>query len=189
MKVIIIEGTDNTGKNTLINSICENYNNVMLIHCTKPEGNTPTIQAMNQNALFNKYANNIVSYRYNNIADIVIFNRAWYGEYVYGTLYRDRLKENVIDMIEDIEKKLNNANFVEIYYIQLICDSVKLLTDNDDGKSISNKAEHILKETELFKEIFNKSQVNKIMLNVNDGDNFRDKNAILNDVISFIQHK
>ena len=37
MKVIIIDGPDNTGKNTLINNILENNEIVKVIHCSKPK--------------------------------------------------------------------------------------------------------------------------------------------------------
>ena len=42
MKVIIVEGPDNCGKNTLINKISENFLTITQIHYTKPEN--PQIQ-------------------------------------------------------------------------------------------------------------------------------------------------
>ena len=36
MKLIIIEGTDNTGKDTLIAKLLEKYPTATLIHCGKP---------------------------------------------------------------------------------------------------------------------------------------------------------
>ena len=36
MKLIIIEGTDNTGKDTLISKILEKYPTATVIHCGKP---------------------------------------------------------------------------------------------------------------------------------------------------------
>ena len=45
---------------------------------------------------------------------------------------------------------------------------------------------NILRETSLFHEIFNKSQIKKKMIIVNDGDKFRDKNEILKEALDFI---
>ena len=36
MKLIIIEGTDNTGKDTIISKLLEKYPTVTLIHCSAP---------------------------------------------------------------------------------------------------------------------------------------------------------
>ena len=41
MKVIIIEGPDNCGKNTLIQNIVDNNDVVKVIHCHKPDKNDP----------------------------------------------------------------------------------------------------------------------------------------------------
>lgn len=187
MKVIIIEGTDNTGKNTLIQGLCELYNHVMLIHCTTPPKKyTNTQKAMYQDASFYSYANKLCSHFYDDVADIVIFNRAWYGEYVYGTLYRNRTKESVKNMLDTIETSLNEVNSLDVYYVQLVCDSTELLKKNDDGKSISNRIDNIIHETDLFVEAFSNSSLKKLLVKVNEDDNFKDKNAILNDVLKFI---
>ena len=45
---------------------------------------------------------------------------------------------------------------------------------------------NILKETSLFYEIFDKSQIKKKMIVVNNGDEFRDKNEILKEALDFI---
>ena len=37
MKVIIIDGPDNTGKNMVIHDLLEHYDSVKIIHCHKPE--------------------------------------------------------------------------------------------------------------------------------------------------------
>ena len=70
--------------------------------------------------------------------------------------------------------------------MQLINDSIKLAISNDDGDSISIDENNILKETSLFYEIFDKSQIKKKMIVVNNGDEFRDKNEILKEALDFI---
>ena len=193
MKIIIVEGTDRTGKDTLINELKNMSNHTLIIHCGKPVGNTLKEQNRNQNILFNDYLKKIYEDKYFGVCDLIIFNRAWYGEYVYGTIYRERDKEDVLKMINCVEQDLklfNNAKCKTkldgVYYIQLINDSTKLALSNDDGNSISIDENNILRETSLFHEIFNKSQIKKKMIIVNDGDKFRDKNEILKEALDFI---
>lgn len=196
MKIIIVEGTDRTGKDTLINELKNMSNHALIIHCGKPVGNTLKEQNRNQNILFNDYLKKIYEDKYFDVCDLIIFNRSWYGEYVYGTIYRERDKEDVLKMINCVEQDLklfNNAKCQTkldgVYYIQLINDSTKLALSNDDGNSISIDENNILRETSLFHEIFNKSQIKKKMIIVNDGDKFRDKNEILKEALDFINER
>ena len=62
MKIIIVEGTDRTGKDTLINELKNMSNHTLIIHCGKPVGNTHKEQNRNQNILFNDYLTNILMY-------------------------------------------------------------------------------------------------------------------------------
>ena len=198
MKIIIIEGTDRTGKDTLINELKNLYSHTLIIHCGKPVGKTLEEQNLNQDALFNSYINKLYNENYYDVCDLIIFNRAWYGEYVYGTLYRNRQKNDVFNMINDIEQDIklfinDNSKFYtkleNVYYVQLINNSTELALKNDDGNSISNDENNIMKETSLFYEIFEKSQLNKKLIVVNDGNKFRDKNDILNEVLDFVNEK
>lgn len=198
MKIIIIEGTDRTGKDTLINELKNLYSHTLIIHCGKPFGKTLEEQNLNQDALFNSYINKLYNENYYGVCDLIIFNRAWYGEYVYGTLYRNRQKDDVFNMINDIEQDIklfinDNSKFYtkleNVYYVQLINNSTELALKNDDGNSISNDENNIMKETSLFYEIFEKSQLNKKLIVVNDGNKFRDKNDILNEVLDFVNEK
>ena len=198
MKIIIIEGTDRTGKDTLINELKNMSFHTLIIHCGKPVGDTLEEQNKNQDILFNDYLNKLYGDKYFDVCDLIIFNRAWYGEYVYGTIYRKRNKEDVLKMINGVEQDINlfinyNSKFYtkleDVYYVQLINDSTELALKNDDGNSISNDENDIMKETSLFYEIFEKSQLNKKLVIVNDGNKFRDKNDILNEVLDFVNEK
>lgn len=193
MKIIIVEGTDRTGKDTLINELKNLAYHTLIVHCGKPVGNTLYEQNMRQDILFNDYIFKLYTDKYFGVCDLIIFNRAWYGEYVYGTIYRKRDKEDVLKMINGIEQNLKSFNDSKcrtklegVYYIQLINDSIKLAISNDDGDSISIDENNILKEISLFYEIFNKSQIKKKMIIVNNGDEFRDKNEILKEALDFI---
>jgi thymidylate kinase len=186
MKVIIIEGPDNCGKDTLIGKILEQFPTVTMIHCSKPFSKKHS--SKEQDLLFNSYVDEIVNQTYN--THILLFNRGFHGEYVYGTIYRKRNLIEVENMIRNCELKLKNSNY-EIYYIQLINESIETLSKNEDGLSLSSgNIDLIKKESELFKEIFNKSILNKKLIYVNNSEKtgFRSKESIFNDVMKFINN-
>ena len=185
MKLIIIEGTDNTGKDTLISKILETYPTATIIHCGKPL--TKKYSSKEQDELFKLYANNKVNKKYDN-THVIIMNRSHIGEYVYGVLYRGRPKDKVEKMIFDVNDILSYRKDLKIKYIQLLSKSEKLLKHNEDGKSLSNgNAEKILKEAEQFEEIFKLINIDdKRLIYVNNGDNFRSREDIFNEAIRFI---
>ena len=70
----------------------------------------------------------------------------------------------------------------------LTSSDIDLLVNNDDGKSISNKADDIKDEINSFDTIFNLSQIeNKKRVYVNDCNKFRDRDAIYKEVADFIK--
>lgn len=186
MKILIIEGTDNTGKDSLIQKILEKYEIATIIHCSKPKKSDTVLAAAEQDNTYEHYANLINNKKFSN-SNILIFNRSWIGEYVYGTLYRNRNKNEVLDMINSINNRLLRYN--DIYYIQLLSTSSTLLKHNEDNKSLSaGKIELINKERLLFEEIFKHCNlIHKKLIYVNDGEKFRNKEDIFNEVINFIQ--
>jgi thymidylate kinase len=187
MKLIIIEGTDNTGKDTLISKILEKYPTATVIHCGKPI--TKKYSSKEQDELFRIYAENIVEGKYDN-THVIIMNRSHIGEYVYGVLYRNRSKDDVGEMIFNVNDILSYRKDLEIRYIQLLSKSESLLRNNEDGKSLSNgNVEKILKEAEQFEEIFNMINISdneKKLIYVNDGDKFRSREDIFNEAFRFI---
>lgn len=184
MKLIIIEGTDNTGKDTLISKILEKYPTITLIHCGKPL--TKKYSEKEQDELFNTYIDNIVNGTYDN-THVIIMNRSHIGEYVYGILYRNRIVDEVGNMIINLNKKLINREDLEIRYVQLICTSKKLLSNNEDGQSLSGGIDYkISMETDKFKEIFKYCDYPKKLIQVNNGDEFRSRESIFNEAWGFI---
>ena len=187
MKLIIIEGTDNTGKDTLISKILEKYPTANIIHCGKPL--TKKYSSQEQDELFNVYANNIVNKKYDS-AHVIIMNRSHIGEYVYGVLYRNRDAEEVKNMLININNILYSRKDLSIRYIQLLSNSENLLKNNEDGKSLSNgNIEKINKEAKQFKEIFDNININesdKKLIYVNYGDSFRSREDIFNEAWRFI---
>ena len=82
-KLIIIEGTDNVGKDTVINQLLDKYKDAKVYHCEKPKSNDAKEAAKEQYNSFLSLA------KENSISKdtIIIHNRSWYGEYVYGVKY------------------------------------------------------------------------------------------------------
>lgn len=187
-KIIIIEGQDNTGKDTLINKLKSLLKDVDIIHCEKPESTNNKDAALEQDSLFFDIISVILksSNEHN-----ILLNRAWYGEYVYGCIYRGRSDDDVKQLIYIIENIIKEHKELhddfDIYYINMYCDSENLLYNNDDGKSLSDaKIELLKEEARRFKEIFDYSSLNKKNIKVNDGDSFRNLEDIHNEVIAFV---
>lgn len=187
MKLIIIEGTDNTGKDTLISKILEKYPTATIIHCGKPLSKKYSSQE--QDELFEIYARNIITRTYDN-THVIIMNRSHIGEYVYGVLYRNRDIEDVENMIININNILYSRKDLTIKYVQLLSNSENLLKYNEDGKSLSNgNIEKINKEAKQFKEIFDNINIkdsDKKLIYVNNGDLFRSREDIFNEAWKFI---
>ena len=185
-KIIIVEGCDRTGKDSLISKLKENFNNPVIIHASVPPKDCN---------LFNYYYNNLIHDTldgyYDDSCDAVIHNRSMYGEFVYGPKYRCALHSKVADMIHKLETgQLRTFIFSNVLYLILLTSSsTSLLVNNDDGNSISNKEEDIKDEINSFNTIFNLSSIeNKLRVYVNDGDHFRSKDDIYSDVIRFINN-
>jgi len=181
MKLIIIEGPDNCGKNTLINKIAENFLTVTNIHYTKPENKYI------QNTIFRGYAYAIVNKVYD--TDAVILNRSHYGEYVYGCLYRGISDQDAIDIIDEVDDIYLKYD-IDVYYIQLSSKSSELLLKNDDNKSLSKgNIESISAEIRRFETIYEHSKLNKILIYVDADNKFRNADDIYKEAIKFINKK
>ena len=184
--LVIIEGTDNSGKDTLIRNLINYYNNEQIdqVHFSRPRSRDNKNAALEQNESFIAYANmiNEVDNRF------IIFNRAWYGEYIYGTLYRGRTKEDVEEIVKKCEEIILKNPNNEVVFIQLYGDS-DFLEKNDDGQSLSEgKSDLIEEEKNLFMEIFDKSIINKkLAINVTKNGEFIPEKSILHKVVELIE--
>ena len=186
MYLIIIEGTDNIGKDTLINQLIEDFETVTLIHCGSPKGKCFT--SYEQDTKFINYAYNIKDGLYDN-TDVIIMNRSHIGEYVYGQLYRKRNSKNIKVMLDEVGKILKSRGDLVIKYIQLLSSSKELRKRNDDHKSLSKMNDEFMnKENELFLEVFDYIDLDKKLIYVNDEDNFLPKEEIYKEVINFINN-
>lgn len=183
-KVIIVEGPDCVGKDTLINSLSNHYNNaVKVIHAGIPDNKN--LHEYYYKGLIHDTLDAYYAHNY----DAVIHNRSMYGEYVYGPKYRDEDKKEVAKLISDFELGQLKTFILskELILILLNSDNSDLLVKSSDGLSISNKKTDIEDEMAAFDEVFDLSSIkNKKKIYVNNGDNFRSKESIIKEAIDFI---
>ena len=210
MKLIIIEGGDRLGKSSLIKGLCEhfNYDNVIIRHFGKPPKDLLSeaalgfqIKTFYQEAELFLQLENSFTKMHSYYDNVVIWNRAHLGEYVYGQMFRNSTV--ISDYPNFIKKQL--LTFEKLYFSKL--DDVYLITltadpgffcSKEDGNSFSKNLKDKTKELELFKEAHNFSLIpNKLLVKVdkqitelyyNGSGQFRPKEDILNEVIKFIEN-
>jgi thymidylate kinase len=202
MTVLVFEGPDNLGKSTIINSFVREYKDVRdicMMHSTGPHcknGEDPF--EYQKNSFFNKVKKIITLSEYNDISglkndDIVIMDRSWIGEYVYGQIYRNGNSDKILDMINDCNLMLNNSN-IHCIFIRLNA-SVDFIISHDDNKSLTSlydiekKKKSVEQEIELFEDVFNKMKMSemstKMTINVQDTcNNYRSINFIYDEIKS-----
>lgn len=190
MKLIIIEGTDRTGKDTLSQHLMTQANSFCYRHWGFPQGETNDERIQYQQYSFKKefdLYNSLKKDKYfSNPNDMVIWNRSHLGEVVYGTLYRDYNPENWVYNLESIYAFDQDVN---VFLIWLYADA-DFVCSNDDGNSFSNDVTQKKIEIGLFNKAFDKSIIqNKIKIQVNEGHSYRSKSDIRSEVDSFLLHK
>lgn len=186
MNLIIIEGTDNIGKDTLKNKLIDLFDTVTLIHCGSPK--VRGFQSYEQDNTFITYAENIVNGVYDG-TECIIMNRSHYGEYVYGQIYRHRNPLEISNMINEFDNILSSRHDLNIKYIQLLSTSLELRKKYDDKQSLSLMDDQKMEvENKLFLEVYNQSRFNKKLIYVNNGNDFRHKEDIYNEVLNFINN-
>lgn len=187
MKVIIVEGCDNTGKDSLINGIANYYGqkHVKLFHAGVPKSDN--IYQYYHGGLLKNTLDHY--FEYDKYAAL-IHNRSMYGEYVYGPKYRNRNKDDTVKTILNLETGMLRTYIreSELYFILLTSDDPDVIVNNDDGLSHSAKREDIIDEMNSFDEIFNMSNIiHKKRVLINDGKSFRNKETILEEVLDFVE--
>lgn len=188
-QVFIIEGPDRCGKGTIIENLIRytNAQNYLILHSGKPNTKNLSIQQIKDNQYY--YNNNqikLIKENYQNY-DLIILDRSYIGEYVYGNLYR-----NMNYTIEDMQEFeqfsfinwLNKAHDCSLQLI-LVSDSPENRLSREDGNSLAGFKLGVMKSEELlFKEYFNASTIeNKFYLDWTKED-FSQLNNIMNSVIN-----
>ena len=201
MKLVIIEGLDNTGKTTVIHELMQRYNNVHYIHATKPEIDDPVLCALHQQDVFAKMVSNIQEVFCNvPSTDLIILDRSWIGEYVYGCMYRGNGDTFVENMIADCYNRIANANRLRDAPVDTLDCTTILYTvrtpefclKNEDDQSLSARdVKKISIERDRFEKIMSSSVIRgkKKIITVEDKNGeFLPKEHILNLTINAIDN-
>lgn len=197
MKLIICEGGDALGKNSLIKGLCEyfNYDNICVRHFGKPPKGLSApetlafqMQCFNDEAIFYGQLKEKSVSKYNYYPDIMIWNRSHLGEFVYGQMFRNSNPQLLKDILTYYEKfSLNCLNDNDIYLISLTADP-EFFLNQEDGQSFSKTLKEKTKELKLFKEIHEFSHIKKkLLVKVDNEGKFRGKKQILEEVLNFIK--
>jgi thymidylate kinase len=180
-KFIIIEGTDNVGKDTQQNLIIEKLNDLVFhkIHYSSLPFKTDVEKHVTYSStMYDDMFKLMLSVKEKNIN--IIFNRSHLGESVYSPLYRNYSGDYVFDIEKNYVDELRN----ELYLITLTNDP-HTIWNRDDGKSFYKNEEGIRAEVEGFTRAHRLSKIkNKLMLNVGTAS----ADEISNIIIDFLSH-
>jgi len=187
MNHVIIDGVDRLGKNSVILELIKSADNAILRHFTVPLGNTnkEKIEYQKKSFLF-EFRLAQLPFKIQEISktnsDLIIWNRSHIGEKIYGELYRNYNA----DWIYEMEKLFNFDKRDDVFLILLTADP-EFAFAKEDGKSLSNTVEERKTEINLFLDAVKKSNIkNKLILKVNDGNNFLSKHIINEKIRKFI---
>jgi len=181
-KFIIIEGTDNTGKDTQQNLIIKKVNDLVfqkLHYSSLPFKDDKEKHISYSQKMYDDMFKLMVLSKDKDIN--FIFNRSHLGESVYSPLYR----EYSGDYVFDIEKKYTNQLRKELYLITLSNDPHTILK-RDDGLSFYGNEEEIKAEIDGFNRAHRKSNIkNKLLLHIGT----MSAEEVSNIIIDFLMHE
>jgi len=202
-KLIIVESGDRLGKGSLIKGLCEyyDYKNIIVRHCDKPLKNLSLNEVLDfqfkcfeQEFQLIDYISHIdKKYCYHN--NIIIYDRFYLGEYVYGSLFRNGNSDQIRNKILYLEKNYLRNNFLLEFYLITLTSDPKFFLSKEDGNSFSKNLDEKTKELQLFKDAYEFSLIkNKLLVKVDQPFdltgtiefNFKSKQEILNEVLNFL---
>lgn len=203
MKIIVLEGVDNLGKSTVARALADFYTEegygVVSIHCVARTD-------------FNKLAADICEMEYNEYKSIgdgtfrnetlLILDRSWKDEYVYGPIYRDKTKSEMIRRIYDIVAPIKKKPVdwrSNIYEILLEADP-EFAIDKDDNMSYYSDMEHKEKlerveyEMKMFREAMSVNEFfiddgHRIFVKVDHDGEYKPIGDIKNEIVGHIKFK
>lgn len=195
-KLIIVCGGDRLGKGTLIKGLCKHYDykNITIRHCDKPPKNVPKEEILDYQFNCFEQEFNLINYiqsmhrKYMYHDNIIIYDRFYLGEFVYGQMFRNFNRNLIKNKILELEKKNIKLlqNITNIYLITLTADP-EFFMSKEDGKSFSRTLKDKTIELKLFHEAMEFSCINnKLFVRVEEDGKFRPKENIINQVIKFI---
>lgn len=190
MKLLIIEGPDRCGKNTLIKNLTSQAENYVVRHFGSAKGKDDQEKRANQFNFFKKEfelaskrplfdMNDPVRYP----KDLWIMNRAHLGEFVYGKMYRETHPEQWVMQMET----LFGMDIDPTVHLLLLTAPAEFLCKRDDGLSFSSNVMEKQAEIAAFENAFNQSKIiNKKILDVSNGEDYLDESIILEQVNKFL---
>ena len=177
-KLIIVDGMDNTGKSTLIarlTKVLESLGNTTItIHSQKPPKDiAPEDTAAYQHKYYLDLINMLATLKSERKYDYIILDRGWISEYVYGPLYRNRGKQEIVEDNIVLDKKvLSLFNMPSDVYLIMLLGSTKFLLSKEDGKSLSDNDENLIElERTEFEKGYDYSLIDKKIYYEVDSDN------------------
>lgn len=183
MKLIIFEGCDQLGKDSLIEELSAQLRNYTIRHWSFPEGKTNDEKTAWQYASFNNEFSHYTFLKSKFPQHVLFWNRSHLGELVYGTLYRDSIPKQWVPLLENTYDMNND---LDVYLIHLTADA-EFIARKDDGHSYSASVESKQKEIITFQNAIDNSKItNKLTIKVNDGNNYRDLQTISQEIRGFI---
>ena len=202
MKVIIVEGMDNTGKSTMIDRLVKYRKDgidadkqIYVKHLVKPDGENDIERATNIDITNFNLATFLINAHKENKYKYIILDRAWYSEYVYGQLYRNRQEHEIRKRVQNIEEYLNNYFFkhidtVSFHLLIFLATDPNFYIKHEDGQSLSignEQRDLIIKEMSLFTNIAYMANVeNKGIILVNNGSEFLTEDTIFKKIKNII---
>ena len=181
-KFIIIEGTDNTGKDTQQNLIIEKLHNLVfhkLHYSSLPFKDDVEKHVKYSTQMYDDMFKMMLNNNEDNIN--MIFNRSHLGESVYSPLYRGYSG----DYIFDIEKKYAEKLRSKLYLITLTNDPHTILK-RDDGKSFYGTEEEVKAEIDGFNRAHRLSKIkNKLLINIGT----MSAEEVSHIIVDFLMHK
>lgn len=167
-KCFIVEGCDNSGKDTVIKLLCRMLQKQPhIIHCVGIKRETPE-ESVAASIDYNEEMFEIVRCCLYQLDASVILNRSHIGDRVYPIIYRGCTKEQC-DYIYDLED-INPHHVVAIY----VTADKETLMKRDDGLSQSdNCGDKIERELALFEDAIEKSRYDFTTIDTSDYDNDR----------------
>lgn len=190
MKLLIIEGPDRCGKNTLIKNLTSQAENYVVRHFGSAKGKDDMEKRNFQFQFFKKeFALAAIRNQFEMPdkerypRDIWIMNRAHLGEFVYGKMYRETHPEQWVMQMES----LFGMDLDPSVHLLLLTAPAEFLCKRDDGLSFSNNVMQKQAEIAAFKNAFDQSKIiNKKILDVSNGDEYLDESIILKAVNEFL---
>ena len=210
MKVLIFEGLDNVGKSTIAKMIADYYvqwYNVLFIHSRYPSSlcEDPFKYQYDEFTTKAKMVRSLLKYEEVE-ADhpleeaLVIMDRSWLDEYVYGQIYRKEKPDDIKNLIKDCFTLLKMQD-IQVCIVHLKSD-ILLSIENDDSHSFTStmemdeKKSTVKNEQNLFNEIIEFCDYQGLCPHVDiyvteDGEKtkFRNKQDIVDDVVKQLKFK